>query len=86
MRTNFRDNSDGSHQLQPVLNKIDEAIAKSDANPCYTPGCQCDVLEDVQGNRFDSPNLAVCDGCKVHWLLETAACIARDAIARSKLS
>lgn len=86
MRTNFRDNLDGSHQLKPVLDKIDEAIAKSDANPCYTPGCQCDVLEDVLGKDLSEPSLAVCDGCRIHWLLETAAVIARDVIAKSRLS
>lgn len=86
MRTNFRDNFDGSHELQPTLDKIDEAIERSGANPCRTPGCQCDCLECTFGKDFDSPSLAVCDACKIHWLLETAAVIARTAIEKDKLS
>lgn len=86
MKTNFRDNFDGSHELQPTLNKIDEAIEKSSVNPCRTPGCHCDTLETVFGKDFDSPKMPICDACKVHWLLETAAIIARKAIETSKLS
>lgn len=93
MRTIYNDIDD---ELTPVLAAIDKAIKVSSVQPCHTPFCRPDAMEDVRlgslpdessrddGHAFGA-NGETCVACQIHFLLETAAGVARYALEQAKL-
>lgn len=78
VKTVFKDQPNGDHELQPLLESIEKSLEVSREQPCRTPYCAPYTMEASIETDL------VCDSCKVHWLLEAAKEVAENAIRKDR--